>query len=50
MSIMPEVIIHTAAMTQADECERQQDLCHRVNVEAVEIAWFRNLSQHEYPS
>lgn len=33
----PEVIIHTAAMTQADECERQQDLCHRVNVEAVEI-------------
>jgi dTDP-4-dehydrorhamnose reductase len=32
---LPEVIIHTAAMTQADECEQQRDLCNRVNVDAV---------------
>lgn len=31
----PEVIINTAAMTQADLCEKNKERCYRVNVEAV---------------
>lgn len=31
----PEVVIHTAAMTQADQCEKNKELCYQVNVEAV---------------
>ena len=32
----PDAVIHTAAMTQVDDCESQQELCTRLNVEAVE--------------
>jgi dTDP-4-dehydrorhamnose reductase len=32
----PDVIINTAAMTQVDDCETQQDACWKVNVTAVE--------------
>jgi len=31
----PEVVIHTAAMTQVDDCEDQQELCWAMNVTAV---------------
>src|SRR5690606_4121551 len=33
--LRPQIIIHTAAMTQVDECELNQDACWNVNVEAV---------------
>ena len=32
----PDVIIHTAALTKVDYCERHREVCHRVNVEAVD--------------
>lgn len=32
----PEVVIHTAAMTQVDQCEIEQAACWRLNVTAVE--------------
>jgi dTDP-4-dehydrorhamnose reductase len=35
-SIRPEVIIHTAAMTQVDECETKREACMLNNVTAVE--------------
>lgn len=31
----PDVVIHTAAMTQVDDCEDQRALCWKLNVEAV---------------
>lgn len=31
----PDVVIHTAAMTQVDDCEDQRELCWQLNVEAV---------------
>ncbi len=31
----PDTIIHTAAMTQVDLCETEQEACQRANVEAV---------------
>lgn len=31
----PDVVIHTAAMTQVDDCEDQQELCWAMNVTAV---------------
>jgi dTDP-4-dehydrorhamnose reductase len=31
----PDAIIHTAAMTNVDTCETEQDLAHQLNVEAV---------------
>ncbi|MBI3317233.1 MAG: SDR family oxidoreductase [Candidatus Omnitrophica bacterium] len=33
--IQPDFLIHTAAMAQVDECERQKELCWKTNVEAV---------------
>ena len=32
----PDVIIHAAALTKVDYCEHHRELCHRLNVEAVE--------------
>jgi dTDP-4-dehydrorhamnose reductase len=32
----PDVVINTAAMTQVDQCEEQQEACWRANVTAVE--------------
>lgn len=32
----PDVIIHTAAMTQVDDCETQRDACWKANVTSVE--------------
>ncbi len=34
--IAPDVIIHTAAMTHVDLCEKDQDACELINVKAVE--------------
>lgn len=31
----PEVVIHTAAMTQVDDCEKEPAKCHLLNVDAV---------------
>jgi len=31
----PEVVIHAAAMTQVDECELNQELCERINVQGT---------------
>ena len=31
----PDAIIHTAAMTNVDQCESEQEQCHKLNVEAV---------------
>ena len=31
----PDAIIHTAAMTNVDQCESEQELCYTLNVEAV---------------
>jgi dTDP-4-dehydrorhamnose reductase len=33
----PDVIIHTAAMTNVDQCEMEKDACWKLNVTAVEI-------------
>ena len=33
--IHPDVVINTAAMTQVDDCETQQELCHKINVAGV---------------
>ena len=35
--VKPEVIIHTAAMTNVDQCEMEKDACWKLNVTAVEI-------------
>jgi len=32
----PEIVIHTAAMTQVDDCELDNDACYKANVTAVE--------------
>jgi dTDP-4-dehydrorhamnose reductase len=34
--IRPDAIIHTAAMTNVDQCEEEKDLCWTMNVKAVE--------------
>ena len=31
----PEVVIHAAAMTQVDDCELNQELCERINVQGT---------------
>lgn len=31
----PDALIHTAAMTHVDQCEQDQEACHKLNVEAV---------------
>lgn len=36
-STKPQVVIHTAAMTQVDQCEKDRDQCWTSNVAAVEI-------------
>jgi dTDP-4-dehydrorhamnose reductase len=34
---LPDVIIHTAAMTNVDQCEMEKEACWKLNVTAVEI-------------
>jgi len=34
--VRPDFVIHTAAMTQVDDCENQKELCWLLNVTAVE--------------
>ena len=34
-TVQPDVIIHTAAMTNVDQCELEHEECDRINVEAV---------------
>lgn len=35
-SVKPDVIIHTAAMTNVDACENDREYCHKLNVESVQ--------------
>ncbi|MCE7071829.1 NAD(P)-dependent oxidoreductase [Dyadobacter sp. CY327] len=35
--VKPEVIIHTAAMTNVDQCEMEKDACWKLNITAVEV-------------
>ena len=35
----PTHVIHTAAMTNVDQCELQPDVCNKMNTEAVEIVF-----------
>jgi dTDP-4-dehydrorhamnose reductase len=35
-SVKPEVIIHTAALTDVDRCERERELAYKVNVEGTQ--------------
>jgi dTDP-4-dehydrorhamnose reductase len=35
--VRPDVIVHTAAMTNADQCETEKDTCWKLNVSSVEI-------------
>lgn len=35
-TFQPDVILHTAAMTNVDQCEQEQEGCWRANVEAVQ--------------
>lgn len=35
-SVNPDVIIHTAAMTNVDACENDREYCHKLNVESVQ--------------
>ncbi len=37
MRIKPEVIIHSAALTDVDRCERERDLAYKINVEGTRI-------------
>ncbi|VVB67230.1 RmlD substrate binding domain protein [uncultured archaeon] len=34
-SLSPEIVIHSAALTDVDRCEREKDLAYRVNVEGT---------------
>jgi dTDP-4-dehydrorhamnose reductase len=34
--VRPDAIIHTAAMTNVDQCEGEKDLCWAMNVKALE--------------
>lgn len=34
-SFKPDVVIHSAAMTQVDDCEKEPEVCHQLNVEAT---------------
>jgi dTDP-4-dehydrorhamnose reductase len=31
----PDVVVHAAAMTQVDECEQNQEICERINVQGT---------------
>ena len=31
----PEIVVHAAAMTQVDECEQNQEICERINVQGT---------------
>jgi len=37
MRIKPEVVIHSAALTDVDRCEREKDLAYKMNVEGTRI-------------
>lgn len=46
--IQPDVIVHTAALTNVDACEIRKDECYTINVEVVEylVALCRQYSTH----
>jgi dTDP-4-dehydrorhamnose reductase len=36
LKINPDIIVHTAALTQIDECEQNKELCYKINVEGTQ--------------
>jgi dTDP-4-dehydrorhamnose reductase len=46
--IKPDAVIHTAAMTQVDDCEKDKDQCRLANIDAVSnlIEACRNFDSH----
>lgn len=44
----PTHVINTAAMTNVDQCEVEEDACHKINVEAVKylFGWSKNNNCH----
>jgi dTDP-4-dehydrorhamnose reductase len=43
--VKPDTVIHTAAMTQVDDCESQRELCKSLNVDAVQ--YLINACEHQ---
>ena len=37
MRIKPEIIIHSAALTDVDRCERERELAYKINVEGTRM-------------
>lgn len=37
LDFRPDVVLHAAAMTQVDDCEKETDMCQRLNVDAVRL-------------
>ncbi|WP_346297732.1 dTDP-4-dehydrorhamnose reductase [Geoglobus acetivorans] len=35
--VRPDVVIHTAALTDVDRCEREKELAHRINAEGTKV-------------
>ncbi len=46
--IKPDVIIHTAAMTNVDLCEKEQENCQKLNVDAVNFITKACKTHHAY--
>ncbi len=46
--LQPEIVIHTAAMTQVDDCELNQEECKLANIEAVRnvVAGCQSINAH----
>ena len=36
LEVNPQIVIHTAAMTQVDDCEFEKEMCVRLNIDCVE--------------
>jgi len=45
----PDIVINTAAMTNVDACETEQDACRKMNVDAVEYLINALKTQHTNP-
>ena len=41
----PDIVIHCAAISHVDQCEKDKDLCHQINVQSVK--WIKNACQQQ---